>query len=334
MKKKEQKTVKAKVLTPEEENAQLEKSLDTINLDEIEKSELPFDKAVENERKNIFVTYRKARTRNNILMIVTVVIFIASMILLVNENTKSWGPIVGGVAIGVTILGLLVHYILTKNLFPNTTKKYIRFFLTQSDAFVFSYKSMTNKKLYMEKRYAIGDVLADRCYKDVIDTASRNIVEFSFKGKNVQCGELALYSQGAKKRTKNVMFVGKYLSFSNDLHFEDRYIINIKGSTETDKPNDIEDLEVLSEQNRFVIYGKKGANFVKDLGKDFVNNLKSIECHNALLNMNIVLWAGHTSVYMSYDDSIVAIPFDKEINIGSYNQLKKNINDVCEICLG
>ena len=50
--------------------------------------------------------------------------------------------------------------------------------------------------------------------------------------------------------------------------------------------------------------------------------------------MNIVLWAGHTSVYMSYDDSIVAIPFDKEINIGSYNQLKKNINDVCEICLG
>ena len=111
MKKKEQKTVKAKVLTPEEENAQLEKSLDTINLDEIEKNELPFDKAVENERKNIFVTYRKARTRNNILMIVTVVIFIASMILLVNENTKSWGPIVGGVAIGVKQADALVAWL-------------------------------------------------------------------------------------------------------------------------------------------------------------------------------------------------------------------------------
>lgn len=333
MKKKEKIVEEEKVVSPEEDLEKLNKSLDVIDVKKSEE-DLPFEQLVERERNNIFVTYRKAKTRNNIIMVITVAIFIASMILMVNENTKSWGTIAGGVAIGVVLLFLIVHYILTRNLFPNTTKKYIRFFLEQSDAFVFSHKDMHDKRLFFEKRYAIGDILTDRCYKDVIDTASRNIVTFTYKEKEVECGELALYTQGAKKRTKNVIFVGKYLRVENKLHFEDRYVINIKGSNETDKPNDIGDLVVLLEQNRFTIYGKEGANFERDLGKDFINNLKSIECNNALLNVNVVLWAGHTSVYMSYDDSIVAIPFDKPIQIGSYNQLKKNMADMCEILLG
>ena len=72
----------------------------------------------------------------------------------------------------------------------------------------------------------------------------------------------------------------------------------------------------------------------RDLGKDLIENLKSIECVGSLLNVNIVLWAGHTAVYLSYDDAIVAIPFDKAIQPESYHQLKKNITDVLEILLG
>ena len=334
MKKKAKKVEEAKTATPEEDNKKLEDSLGVINLKDVEENELPFNEAVEEKRKNIFVTYRKARSRNNIIMVAVVAVFIASMVLMVNENTKSWGTITGGCLIGATLLFLIVNYILTRNLFPNTTKNYIKFFMTTVDKYVFFGKNMEDQKLFYEKRYAIADVLVDRCYKDVIDCASRNIVEFSYKEKHVQCGELALYKQGVKKHQKQVIFVGKYLVFDNDLHFEDRYIINIKGSNPTDLPNDIEDLEVLKEQNRFTIYGKKGSNPEKDLGKDFLNNLKSIDCSAALLNVNIVVWAGHTFAYMSYDDSIVAIPFDNEINTGSYNQLKKNIADICEIVLG
>ena len=130
------------------------------------------------------------------------------------------------------------------------------------------------------------------------------------------------------------MFVGKYLSTGNKLHFEDRYIINIKGEKDTDLPTDKDDLVELINQNRFVVYGKEGANPEKDLGKDLLDNLKSIDCTGALLNVNVVLWAGHTACYLSYDDSIVAIPFDKEIDTKSYAQLKKNISEVLEILVG
>ena len=322
--------VEIKIENPEEEQKKLDKSLDLIPLCR-EKSDTPYHEEVENERKNIFKVYKKARTENNIIMVITVLVFIASMILMVTPETKSWGTIAGGVAIGVVIVFLIVHYILTRNLFPNTTKNYIRYFIEHTDNYIFDIENVHDQKLYFEKRYVVSDVLQDRCYKDVIDTASRNIVSGTYKEKPFECGELALYKAGAKRYQKAVIFVGKYLTAANNLHFPERYIIQIKAVNETDKPNDIEDLVILHEQNNFVVYGKEGANFEKDLGKELLDNLKSIECTGALLNVNIVLWAGRTAAYLSYDDSIVAIPFDKAIVPESYAQLKKNISEVLEI---
>ena len=332
-KNKENEKVEVKILSPEEEQEKLNKSLDLIELCK-EKSETPFDVAAENERAVIFKTYKKTRTRNNIIMSVVVVLFVVSMFLFMNPAYDNWGKIVGGVTIGVTFVFLVVHYILTKNIFPNTTKTYIRNFFQIVDNYVFDIPDAHDQKLYHEKRYAMTDVISDRCYKDVIDVVSRNIVSGTYKEKPFECGELALYKAGAKRGQKVVAFVGKYLSFENKLHFEERYIIQIKGQTVTDSPNDIDDLVVVSEQNNFVIYGKEGAQVEKDLGKDLINNLKSIECVDSLLNVNIVLWAGHTSVYLSYDDKIVAIPFDHAIEANGYVQLKKNITDIFEILLG
>lgn len=323
--------VELKVETPEEAKANLDKSLDVIELGK-NKYETSLEEDVEKERNNIFVTYKKARTRNNIIMVSVVVVFVVAMILMV--QFKSWGTIVGGVMIGAAVVFMIVQYILTRNTFPNTTKNYIRYFMTRADDYVFDIENVHDLKLYYEKRYALADTMTDRCYKDVIDCSSRNIVTGTYKEKPFECGELALYKAGVKRYQKQVMFVGKYLTVENNLHFEERYIINIKGEKDNDLPNDIEDLKVLSEQNRFIIYGREGANFEKELGKDFIENLKSIECVGSLLNVNIVIWAGKTSAYLSYDDAIVAIPFDKKIQAESYAQLKKNIGDVLEILVG
>ena len=320
-----------KVISPEEDQKKLEQSLDLIDLVK-DKEEGDFAENIEKERSNIFKTYKSARTKNNIIMVISVIAMVVSMVFLV--KFPDWGPIVGGVILGAVIIFLIVHYILTKNLFPNTTKKYIRYFMKTADDYIFDIKDAHEQKLYFEKRYAVADTLGDRVYKDVIDCASRNIVTFSYKENPVEVGELALYKSAGKKYQKSVLFVGKYMSLNNKYHFEDRYVISIKGEKETDTPNDIEDLKVLSEQNRFVIYGKEGAKFEKDLGKDLINNLKSIDCVGALLNVNIVFWAGHTAVYFSYDDSIVAIPFDHELKKDSYVQLKKNISDMLNILLG
>ncbi len=313
-----------KVVSPEEEKAKLDASLETYKLEKLE-GEQTFDQQIEDKRSVIFKVYRKTRLINNIIMFAIVAVFVVSIIFM---TQFSWGKIAGGVLIGVTIVGLVIYYILTRNLFPNTTKDYIESFTHISDNYVFDAEGYSDCELFFKKRYALADSLPDRVYKNVIDLASRNLVSGKFDGVDFTCGELALYTQGEKARQKKVLFVGKYITLENKLHFEDRYIINIQGEKNTDLPTDVEDLVKVYEVNRFVIWAKEGSNPEKDLGKDFIEDLKSIDCVGSLLNVNIALWAGHTAAYLSYDDHIAAIPFDKPINADSYIQLKKNIKDV------
>lgn len=316
----------------ESEKAELEASLDVIELNQNESLE-SFSEQIEKGRDDFYKTFSKQRRISNLLIPIVGLVMAGSLVLFMAVNAV-WGKIVGGVLIGVTLVGMLVFFFITKNKLPAKSQAYLRNFAIYSNNYLTSKNEVKSPRLFFKKRYAVSDFLPDRVYKDVVDIASRNIVEFNYKEHSVQMGEAALYKAGAKRNQKELLFVGRYLSFTNDYHFEDRYIINIKRKESVDLPNDFEDLKILKEQNNFAVYGKDGANFLKDLGKDVINNLMSIDCKDSLLNVNIVVWAGHTASYLSYDDSIVSIPLDKKLNSAAYQQLKKNIFDILDILLG
>lgn len=315
----------------EDEQAKLSASLQVTELNQPESLD-SFNEKIENSRQDFYKTYNNQKKMSNILIPVVGVLMAGSLILFLGIK-EQWGKILGGVIIGVTLVGMIVYFILTKNKLPNKSRDYISNFVVISDNYVFGDQEYKEPKVLIQKRFALSEFLPDRVYKDIIDIASRNIVEFSYKEHNIQVGEVALYKQGLKRNQKALLFIGKYMSFTNDYHFEDRYIVNIRGKDDVDLPNDIEDLVILKEQNRFAVYGKEGAKFEKDLGKDVIDALLSIDCHNSLLNVNIVFWAGHTAIYMSYDDGVVAIPLDKKLNTAAYQQLKKNIKEILSILI-
>ena len=319
-------------LTEEQDKAKLEASLDVIELTQNETLE-SFASKVETSRDDFYKTFSKQRKISNLLIPIVGLIMAGSLVLFL-AVAEMWGKIVGGVLIGVTLVGMIVFYILTKNKLPGKSQDYLRNFAIDSDNYLVSKPEVSSPRLFFKKRYAIGDFLPDRVYKDIADLASRNIVEFDYKGHSVQMGEAALYTKGARKNQKPLLFVGRYLSFTNDYHFEGRYIINIHKKEKVDTPTDFDDVVVLKEQNNFAIYGRDEADYKKELGKDVANNLLSLDCTNSLLNINIVVWAGHTACYLSYDDAIVAIPLDKQLNSAAYQQLKKNIYDILEIFFG
>ena len=330
---KKEKAVKAEVVesSPEEDKAKLDASLQVTELNKPETLD-SFSEKIEANRQDFFKAYNSSKRLSNIMIPVVGILMAGSLIMFLAVK-EQWGKIVGGVIIGATLVGMVVFFFLNRNKLPNKSKEYISDFVTLSDNYVFSDQEYKDARVSIQKRYALSDFLPDRVYKDIVDIASRNIVDFCYKDHNIQVGEAALYKQGAKKHQKAILFVGKYMSFANDYHFEDRYIINIRGKDDVDLPNDFEDLRILREQNRFVVYGKDGASIEKDLGKKVINDLLSIECHGSLLNVNIVIWAGRTSVYLSYDDSIVAIPLDKKLNSAAYQQLKKNIKELLSILI-
>lgn len=308
-----------------EENKEVQTTI--IEIEQGEK-ENPFNEVIEKERHGLFALYRKTSRFNTILMVLVVSIFIAAFLIMGQEG---WGPIVAWILIGATLVGLVVYYVFTRKLYPNASKNYFQVFWKATNDYVFSSKDFKNCKIDTNEKYVLSDVISDRVYTGVIDTASRNIVHGEYKKHTFELGELAFYKAGAKKGMREVIFVGRHLSLTNDYHFEGRYIINIKGEKKLDLPNDVSDLKELITLNNFTVYGPEGADPEKDLGKDLIENLKTIECVGCLLNVNIVFWAGHTAAYISYDDDIVAIPFEKELNVSSYEQYKKNIRDLFKI---
>ena len=125
-------------------------------------------------------------------------------------------------------------------------------------------------------------------------------------------------------------FLGYYGSRENSLHFEDRYILVAKGKGETpsDLPTDIDDLKVLFEEGNFLIYGKEGANFKKDLGSKFLSAVKGLTVDGPFINFSVVVMAGSTSFYMSCDDSLMALPFEKPFESRSRNHFIKDLLEV------
>ena len=68
--------------------------------------------------------------------------------------------------------------------------------------------------------------------------------------------------------------------------------------------------------------------FESDLTKEFIKKFKSIAVERHLLNLNLVIWSGHSSAYLSYDDMIMTLPFEKPFDKESNEQYASNLLDV------
>ena len=319
--------VEEKVESPEVQ----ETPASPINVINIEKNEdvQALSDRVDEQRKSLLKSYKKTSTINNILLVVVAGVFIGSFILI---TRGTWGQIAGWVLIGVTITGLVIYFLLTRKRYPNLSRQYFRVFWESTNNYLFSDSRFEGCSINIDERYELSDIISQRAYKDVVSVASRNIVRGKFNGKDFVFGELGIYRPGARKNSRDVVFVGRHLSLDSNLEIEGRYIVNVRKAEEpVDLPTDIEDLVPLFEDGLLTVYGVEGANYEKDLGKKLIADIQSIACNAPLLNLNFVFWNKKTFGYLSYDDSIVAIPFEKSIDSNAYVALKRNIEDVFEI---
>jgi len=284
---------------------------DIVDIEKLTPEDKPLKEEIEEKRQELYKVYTKSRRTSNILMGVVVLVVIGSMALLMVN--KDWSKIVGYSLAGAALVGLIIFSVLTKNKFPRQSKEYIRFVTTRIDRDIYNNTEFQDVKVDLNQKYSITELNLERVYKNSVDIGSRNIVKGLYLGQGFSCGELALYSvkEEGKKRMKAVSFIGKHVELQNTLHFEGRYIINFRAEKQNDLPTDIDDLVELRNEDNLVIYGPEGSDFSKDIPAKYLSELKKIKVEGHLFNLNVVLWAGHTGVYLSYDDPVVSVPFDK-----------------------
>jgi len=298
---------------------------DIVEIEKLDPNDKDVHEDIEEHRKDLFAAYNKNRKMSNIMMTVVVLVVIGSMVLIMLN--QGWSQIVGYSLAGAALIGLVIFSILTKNKFPMKSKEYIRFVTRKIDQFIYNNTEFQDVKVDLNEKYTIPGISVDRVFKSPVDIGSRNIVRGLYLGKGFSCGELALYTTKTegKRTVKAVAFIGKYLELQNTLHFEGRYIINLQGEKPTDLPSDIDDLEKHHEDGNLTIYGPVGGDYSKDIPAKYLTALKKLKCEGHLLGVNVVLWAGHTGVYLSYDDPVVALPFDKPFEVEPQTAFKDHL---------
>lgn len=319
--------IKEEEQSPEAEEAVEEIIPSSVIIIEKPKVDTPaYDDAIEAARQDFSKVYKKGRIGSYIAMGVVLALAVGSVVCIGFQKLPL--TIIGWSLVGVAIIGMLIFYLVTRNNLPNATKAYIAVVNKNLNMRNFMDTRFSETRTDPKDKIELSEPVSDAVYSAISNLASRNVITGKFDKRSFKVADLGLYSGQGKSRKS--AFVGKYVSYPNDLHFEGRYIISIKGKTPVDLPTDINDLVLLEDSESFSIYGREGAKFNSELGKEFISKLKDIDVKNHLLNVNFVIWSGHSAVYASYSDEIMTLPFDKDFDKTPNEQYASNLLEFFE----
>ena len=302
-------------------------NLDIVYVDHNDYNPDVYADRIEEKRADFFKAYKASRRNSNIATIVVLVIAVVSVILITSEPMVC--KIIGWVLAGLAVAGMIAYYIVNHNKLPNKANDFIKEISYSINQRVFDDPKYSKVEYNPKEKMQISDIVSDNVYTNIEKIPSRNIVRGRFDNHGFLCSDIGLYEAGNKK-SKAPLFVGKYVSMQNDLHFEGRYVLVSKAANPVDLPNSVSDLSVLSEDEKHVIYGPENGKFNEDLGREFLSRINHIEVKEYLLGLAIVIWAGHTAGYLSYGDEVMSIPFDKSFNLPANEQFRSNLRELLE----
>ena len=287
-----------------------------------------YDVLIEDARQDLFKAYSKSRRISNILMFAVVLAICGIMFMIIQNNQVL--KIVGYSLAGALVVGMIVYYVLTRKNLPNKVQKYVPFVMKTLNDKMFTMPGFSSIENNPEEKLKMDDLVGDGVYVEANNINSRNVVRGVYNGHHFLYAEAALTRPAQKKQQVPPLFVGRYISVPNQMKFEGRFIFNFKNPKQPlDVPNAIIDLVVLEEKEDFVVYGPENANYHDIINNKIISQFKKLQIDGHLLNLNVVFWGGHTAAYISYDDAILSVPFDKPFDKDGF---EKSLDDLV-ICL-
>ncbi len=287
--------------------------------------------AVESERQKLVAYYKKQNRWSIIVIVIVLICVIGGFILVIiapktEEGTTNWAYMGPGIALlGIAVIGIVLQYAIGRRKMPKAVEKYANMAIDIFNAYNFS-NHLYSQVLYDEfEKIVPSEILSDRIYYDVVDTKSQAVVHGGFDGCPFRVGNLAVMVKGENKKANDTAFLGRYITFPNSVKLEGRIILNYKGEKPIDTPTDTFDLKKLEDTDALTVYGAEGVDYKKILPHKFLAALEEIKIEGSLLNMNVVIWQGHTAVYLTYVDAYVSIPYNDPVNKEYYDKGRDDI---------
>lgn len=315
---KEVQTKTEEITAPVEEEKDTKNTNEPVELTKLTAEEKPYSEVVEEFRQSLYKDSKKQSTLSFVSMGVVFLLLAAGFICF------SYNQVIAFILIGVAAVFLISFSLIVKRICAPDVKGYIKTASTAVNRYIFNDGSFTECTYDNTEKIVFGEIAEDGAYDKIKECVSRDVVNGKYLGRTFKAAELGIYKEMVK-RTKPTAFVGKYLTYPNDLHFVGRIVIVSRGNEDIDIPGGIDDLTRVMEDDKFAVYVESTETF-KDLSlRKFLDAIKAIEIKDHLLTLCVVLWAGRSIVYASYDDASVTLPFDKPIDVTCYEQYRKDL---------
>ena len=291
--------------------------------------EKSFDVLIEEKRVPLYKTFLVSKKISNILTFVILAISIGGMVLITGQ--QAWMPIVGWCLLGLGIVAMLVFYFVNKKGFDKKTKEYIEFVNATMNKATFADAAFSDIQV-TDGKIEVDGVAGNGVYTNIVRVASRNIINGKYDDISFKFAEAALFKrEEGKKQPTTAAFVGKYFEAENSIKFGGNIVINISREEAVDAPNALGARATLYTDGGLTVYGDEGCDYRSVIGEKFLGGLKKIKAENHLLNLALSIWEGHTFVFMSYDDDVIALPFDKPCKPEAFNSFVVDLKKVFNV---
>lgn len=338
---KAQEELKDEELKAKEEKEELEEDVkidDEIivpdDIPEVNESNITSDEdALINEintyREDYKKFYKKQKLNRTFITVGTLVFLTAGLVVFfLNKQIGDYATYIG---IGIVLVALIASFILStvfKKKLETRARDYMKEYCNATNRYLFSNSEFDDVNIEANKQMDSRLFVDAHFYKNIRNTRSRNHVTLTYKNKVLTSADLAANIL-IKNRTAP-MFLGKYYDYECDYNKDKFIIFQLKGK-ELSKPlDDIDDLKVMENNKRFVIYSNDDE-YRKYLTNKVLTELLKFKIDNVLIDVIFSIHNGKVDLGIDYSDDFINIPVESNFKIDYVRRAKLDLDRVLNI---
>ena len=276
------------------------------------------------------------------LNIVRIVLSVGTLLLVVggylipfltiqDQTEKSkWALIVAAICAAVGIAGIAVFGILQRRKDKEGIHDYFEAYYSNVNSYIFDGLPVESLQGGIDDKISEDEANACGLYLETAQVGSRDSITFTYKG--MDCALCDMATQKAEGRGLQTTFVGKYLRMENRFSGSDQgLVVYYKGNERALPPNVLPNLNKLSANKRFAIYGSVADK--KYLTPKMHELLKKVFTDDFLIDVAIAIKPGRTYLALGYEDTLMVLPNERPFQPAFVKRYREQMAQFLELAL-
>lgn len=284
---------------------------------------------IDDARAKFLGVYRRNNNIKTVVIALCMVAIIVALLVLPSvpmdaKLQQALMYIITFVALGGTIL----YSVLLKRKMDAKLHEYFEFYYSGTNEFAFDQKGFSNIELQHPGKLTLEQFNENKLYLNVVEVGSRGLTKFTFNKTNLTIADCAGNIRDEKRMRP--VFVGKTIFGESKYLSEEPIFIYFKAKEKPLPPTNIEGMKVVVDDDALTIYSNN-KNWNKFLTTSLLKEVSSLKMTNLLVDTTISLHSGKAFMMLGYDDPLMIVPLQQELDEKPFVEFKKELLEAAKI---